>query len=151
MVWVTVRVRIRTWSHEKYNQYDRCEVTQILMSEPGVGPTTAKMFLVSTHLRYPEYHLADLTCEVGDGAAAAVAYLFPDKPIKTSEDREWLLASLLREMNTRVDVWDNRFKSMLAWTSQRAASVFGGTILKELFSENLTAFELQVPSINVST
>ena len=37
----------------------------------------AKMFLVSTHLAFPQAHLLDTSRAVGDGAEQAFDYLYP--------------------------------------------------------------------------
>mmetsp|Transcript_13806 Transcript_13806/g.19675 ORF Transcript_13806/g.19675 Transcript_13806/m.19675 type:complete len:416 (-) Transcript_13806:162-1409(-) len=49
----------------------------LLQRAKDVGPTMSKMFLVTAHLLFPEKHLLDHECQVGEGAAAAYCYLFP--------------------------------------------------------------------------
>jgi len=36
----------------------------LLCQHKGLGPTMSKMFLVTTHLRYPELELLDHSCQV---------------------------------------------------------------------------------------
>ena len=109
----------------------------------GVGPTTAKMFLVSTHLRYPSLRLVDDTCQVGDGAAAAFTHLYPNLG-KSKYDREKVLVQLLQEFRKEIAEWDPRLHPMVAWTAQRTAAAFEGIIPKELFKPECEAFTLQV-------
>jgi len=118
-------------------------VDGLLQGLSGVGPTMSKMFLVSTHLRYPHLALLDESCIVGDGAAAAFVHLFPTA--NKAADREVLLKKLLVEMQENISEIEPRLKHMMAWTAERTASAFERIIPKALFrGDDFVAFELQV-------
>ena len=50
-------------------------LSQMLLAQPGIGPTLSEMFLVSIHLWRPAMRLLARGCPVGDGARAAFVYL----------------------------------------------------------------------------
>jgi hypothetical protein len=52
-------------------------VDGMLQSHYRIGPTMAKMFLVTTHLLYPGLNLLADNCQVGDGALASFRFLYP--------------------------------------------------------------------------
>jgi len=114
----------------------------LLQTQSGVGPTMSKMFLVSTHLRYPHLGLVSDTCQVGDGAAAAFTHLYPNA--SPTQNREALLVHLLDELKTHAEHVEPRLLPMVEWTARRTAEAFKGIIPKELFRDRITAFELQV-------
>lgn len=115
-----------------------------------IGPTTAKMFLVSTHLLYPQLHLLRHSCVVGDGAAPAFIALFPAlqrSQVIAARDshRERLLTSLFRNLTAEeVDPRERRMAPMLRWTTVRMREVFAGIVKPEAVPDRFEIHELQV-------
>jgi hypothetical protein len=104
-----------------------------------VGPTLTKMFLVSTHLRYPERNLLTAGCpvtpsmeallspltappnatkmQVGDGAGAAYAFLFPGAAgaKRAAADPQALLLQLHAGLLSSASQLEPRLLPMIQW------------------------------------
>ena len=132
----------------------------LLTSHNGVGPTMAKMFMVTTHLRYPELGLLDKSCEVGDGAAPALAQLFglieqpslqtPCGPEEFTprrlrpSSRRCLLVALGAYLQANADAIDPRLLPMVRWTVGHTRCLLGSSVPAEALPLGIAIFELQV-------
>ena len=72
------------------------------------------MFLVTTHLRYPDLGLLDHGCQVGDGADAAYRFLYPLAPKNADDaDRQELLKRLHAHLLEHADALEPRLRPMI--------------------------------------
>ena len=115
-----------------------------LLAEREVGPTMAKMFLVSTHLAFPQAHLLDASCAVGDGAEQAFDYLYPHVQARArSAHRAVLLDALTAQLDEEaLDRLEPRLRPMLRFVGGAARARFG--LCSEQVSDAVTPFDLQV-------
>eukprot|EP00615_Pteridomonas_danica_P013229 CAMPEP_0114329820 /NCGR_PEP_ID=MMETSP0101-20121206/1320_1 /TAXON_ID=38822 ORGANISM="Pteridomonas danica, Strain PT" /NCGR_SAMPLE_ID=MMETSP0101 /ASSEMBLY_ACC=CAM_ASM_000211 /LENGTH=146 /DNA_ID=CAMNT_0001459587 /DNA_START=519 /DNA_END=956 /DNA_ORIENTATION=- len=129
----------------KSGKVNKKSLTEVLCSFKGIGPTMSKMFLVTTHLLYPEIGLLDDTCQVGDGASPALAILFGfgDRVIKPLH-REILLLKLLNYLKGSLHIIEPRFYPMLEFTVEQTRAFLSPAVPKSSIPSTLTPFELQV-------
>ena len=104
----------------------------------------AKMFLVSTHLAFPQAHLLDASCAVGDGAEQAFDYLYPHVQARArSAHRAVLLDALTAQLDPEaLDRLEPRLRPMLRFVGGAARARFG--LCVEQVSDSVTPFDLQV-------
>ena len=104
----------------------------------------AKMFLVSTHLAFPQAHLLDASCAVGDGAEQAFDYLYPHVQARArSAHRAVLLDALTAQLDEdALDRLEPRLRPMLRFVGGAARARFG--LCVEQVSDAVTPFDLQV-------
>ena len=125
----------------------RRRLSAVFMSAHEIGPTMTKMFLVSTHLAYPEARILDDDCAVGDGADAAFDFLFPSLPPRPKAlSRGPLLAKLHDHLLTSPLF--PRFSKMLQWVATKARDRFSSADSKKIpisvLSKTVTPYDLQV-------
>jgi hypothetical protein len=109
-----------------------------------IGPTMSKMFLVTTHLQYPELGLLTETCTVGDGAEQAFMYLYNLQVVAKSSEREMILRALFKDMNALAPSLEPRLAPMIEWTAKQTRERFEGVMKPESLPTKLAIFELQV-------
>lgn len=116
----------------------------LLIAEREVGPTMAKMFLVSTHLAFPQARLLNASCAVGDGAEQAFDYLFPAIDARArSAHRALLLDALSAKLDAQeLDRLEPRLRPMLRFVGKAARARFG--LCGAVVADEVTPFDLQV-------
>lgn len=108
-----------------------------------IGPTMSKVLLVTNHLWRPELRILDESCEVGDGADEAFAYLFGGRgggDDKRKGRLRQLFDLLTSEECRRLEP---RLARMAAWVATRTRARFP-SVPAGAISDALTIYDLQV-------
>ena len=122
----------------------RRDLEEVLMKAHEVGPTMTKMFLVSTHLLFPELGILDDYCAIGDGADAAFDFLMPGIPARPKAGPRFdIFMKLWDHLENSTEPCVPRFRHMLKWTAEKARQRFP-KMNPLVLAIDMTPYDLQV-------
>ena len=121
--------------HNATHKFD--EMSRVLRSTKGCGPTWTKMLLVSIDLAYPDLGLLVSQCDVGVGAVQPLRALLGTLDNATVEDPKASLIRLTELFNKNKSRASDEFWDALALVERKARSKYKGATLvqKQLRTE----------------